>query len=75
MKIYEMLKLGGEMLKMMSEHDVMRDDYRFVPMVEEYQQMRHNRVKHMTAIKILAEEYGISCRTVERVMKRMKREC
>lgn len=70
-----MLKIGGEMLKVMSEHDVMRDDYRYVPMVEEYQQMRRNRVKHVAAVRMLAEEYDISSRTVERVIKRMRKEC
>ena len=35
MKVVELLKLGGEMLKLMSKHEVNRDDWRFVPMYEE----------------------------------------
>jgi len=66
--------MGCEMLKLMSEHDVRRDDYKYVGMVEEYNTMRCNAVKHSAAISMLAEAYAVSTRTVERIIRRLKRE-
>lgn len=75
MKVVELLKIGGELLKVMSQNDVMRDDYRYVGLYEEYQMMRDNGMKHIVAIKMLSEDYCISPRTVERVIKRLGSEC
>ena len=75
MKVYEMLKLGGEMLKLMSENEVNRDDWRFVPMYEEFRAIRHNGMKYREAVRMLAEDYHISRATVERAIKRLERDC
>ena len=75
MKVYEMLKLGGEMLKLMSANEVNRDDWRFVPMYDEFRAMRHNGMKYREAVRMLAEDYHISRATVERAIKRLEREC
>lgn len=75
MKVIELLKIGGELLKMMSRRDVMRDDYRYIPMYEEYHNLRTNGVKHIVAIRMLGEGYGVSTRTVERIIKRLNAEC
>lgn len=75
MKVYEMLKLGGEMLKLMSENEVNRDDWRFVPMYDEFRAMRHNGMKYRETVRMLAEDYHISRATVERAIKRLEREC
>ncbi len=74
MKVVELLKLLEKGLKEMTRHDVLRDDWRYVGMYEQYQALRLNRVKHLAAIEMLAEEYEICTRTVERVIKRLKRE-
>ena len=68
MKVYELLKIGGELLKVMTQNDVLRDDWRFVRLYEEYKVMRENNMKHAAAIQMLSEDYCISTRTVERVM-------
>lgn len=75
MKVVELLKIGGELLKLMSANDVLRDDWRYVSLYEEYQMMRENGLKHIAAVKMLSEEYCISTRTVERVVKRLGRGC
>lgn len=75
MKVYEMLKLGGEMLKLMSANEVNRDDWRFVPLYEEFRAMRHNGMKYREAVRMLAEDYHISRATVERAIKRLERDC
>lgn len=75
MKVYEMLKLGSETLKLMSKHEVNRDDWRFVPMYEEFQTMRSNGVKYRECVKTLASDYHVSRATVERAIKRLEGEC
>lgn len=75
MKVVEMLKLGGEMLKTMSENGVMLNDWKYVSMYEEYRMMRENKMKHYAAIQELCHEYGVSARTAERIIKRLRSEC
>ena len=75
MKVIELLKLGGEMLKLMSRNEVNRDDWRFVPMYEAFQEMRLKGVKYREAVRMLAEEYHVSRATVERAIKRLDGEC
>lgn len=71
MKVVELVKLGGEMLKTMSENGVMLNDWKYVSMYEAYRNMRANRMKHTAAVGELSEEYKVSERTVERVIKRL----
>lgn len=75
MKVVELLKIGGELLKLMSRNEVNRDDWRFVPMYETFQEMRLKGVKYREAVRMLAEEYHVSRATVERAIKRLEGEC
>lgn len=75
MKVIELLKIGCEMLKLMSQNEVNRDDWRFVPMYDEFQQMRKNGVKYREAVRMLAEDYHVSRATVERAIKRLESDC
>ena len=74
MKVVELLKIGRELLKTMSLNDVLRDDWRYVKLYEEYHTMRGNGVKHLAAVNTLSEGYSISARTVERIVKRLGAE-
>ena len=75
MKVVELLKIGGEMLKLLSRSDATVNDYQFVPMYEEFQQMRKQGVKYRVAVRLLSEDYHIGRATVERVLKRLGEEC
>ena len=75
MKVVELLKIGAEMLKLMSRNEVNRDDWRFVPMYEDFQEMRDKGVKYREAVRMLAEDYHVSRATVERAIKRLEGEC
>ena len=74
MKVVELLKIGGEMLKLMSRNEVNRDDWRFVPMYDDFQEMRDKGVKYREAVRMLAEDYHVSRATVERAIKRLEGE-
>lgn len=75
MKVIELLKIGGEMLKLMSENEVNRDDWRFVPMYEEFKEMRDKGLKYREAVRMLAEDYHVSRATVERAIRRLEADC
>ena len=74
MKVVELVKIGGEMLKLMSFNEVNRDDWRFISMHEEFLNMRNLGVKYREATRMLSEDYGISRATVERVVSRLDKE-
>lgn len=71
MKVVELLKIGSELLKLMSENEVKRDDYRFVKMYHEYLYMRKSGIKYRAVIEMLAEEYKTSKASVERALRRL----
>lgn len=75
MKVVELLKLGSEMLKLMSKHDVCRDDWRFVTMYEEFSEMRRKGVKYREAVRMMAEDYNVSRATIERAIRRLEGDC
>ena len=75
MKVVELVKINSEALKVMSENDVMRDDWRFVPMYEEFQTMRKNGLKYRECIRLLSEDYQVSRATVERAIRRLGSVC
>ena len=61
------------MLKTLSENGVRIDDYKYVDAYDEFVNMRDNRVKYRSAIKMIAEDYNVSERTLERIFKRLSR--
>ena len=75
MKVVELLKIGCELLKLMSKNDVKRDDYRFVKMYHEYLNMRKAGLKYRAVIQILSEDYKTSKASVERAIRRLGKEC
>jgi len=75
MKVVELLEIGGKMLKLMSENDVNRDYYRFVPMYHEFNNMRDAGIKYREAVRMLAEDYKTSKTSIERAIKKLSQEC
>ena len=75
MKVVELLKIGRDLLKVMSKADVKRDDWRFIDSYEHFKVMRSHGVKHTEAIRMLSRENNVSTRTLERVFKRLGAEC
>ena len=75
MKRYEALKLVGGTLKMLSDLEVVLDDWRFVPMYEEFRTMRKHGVKYRECVRAMATDYNVSRATIERAIKRLEGEC
>ena len=74
MKVVELVKISIPTLKMLSENEVMRDDWRYVAMYDEFQSMRSVGVKYSEAVRMLAEDYGLGRATVERAVALLGRE-
>lgn len=75
MKSIELVKIGEELLKLMSNNGVLRDDWRWISLYDKYFEMRHEGWKHKAAVMVLLEEYHLGERTVERIIKRLRRDC
>lgn len=75
MKKVELLKILREGLKMLSESEVMRDDYKYIGLYEEFQNMRRVGLKYREAVRMLAKEHQMGRATVERVISRLEGEC
>ena len=71
MKAIELLKIGAEILKLMSKFDLRRDDYKYVGMFEEYMSRRMKGEKVDAILYDLADKYAISESTLKRVVKRL----
>ena len=67
--LFALLKLNLNQLKMMSDCDIPVTYYRYVPMYEDYLQMRRSGEKMAYITAVLTERYNVSESTVKRVIK------
>lgn len=74
MKAIEFLKIGRELLKVMSNLGLRRDDYQHIELYEEYVIMRAEGEKVDYILCYLSDKYKLSESTVKRVVKRLSRE-
>lgn len=74
MKFANIVLLCAEMLKMMSQFGGTINDWRYVSLYEEFEEMRKDRVKYRVAVDELARKNGLSATSVERIIRRFKRE-
>lgn len=73
MKVVEIVRIGRELLKVLSENGIKLSDYKYIDAYTDYVNMRQNRVKHRSAIRMLADEKHVSVRTLERVFNRLSK--
>lgn len=74
MKAIELLKVGSELLKLMSTCDLLVDDWKNIAMYEEYTALRKAGEKCAYITAMLSEKYKVSESTVKRVVKRLSDE-
>ena len=74
MKAIEILLIGREMLKIMSEIGLRTNDYKYLPMYEEYVEMRRSNNKVDYILMFLSHKYKLSESTIKRVIKRLSKE-
>lgn len=71
---YNLVKINRESLKILSNAGLNIDDWRYVPMVEQFQHMLTMDIKREFIYSMLSEEYGISVSSVKRVIRRMLKQ-
>ena len=73
MEAVELLKLGGNLLELMSKNGIKVTDHKYIPLYDKYVKLREEGCKYWYVIKVLSEEYKISesamCRIVRRFGK------
>ncbi len=74
MKATEILKIGHEILKLMSEFDLRIGDYRFLDMKEDYDRMKKADEKVEYIHAVLSDKYNVSESTVKRILRRLSKE-
>lgn len=75
MKVYEILSLNPQFLKMLHKFGIRIDDYQWIDLYREYMQMRDNGEKIVFIVAFLSDKYGICERKVYKLIKHMERDC
>lgn len=75
MKVVEILKFSGEMLKQLHGFGIKIDDYRYLQMYEDLQKMTKAGEKTTYAVAVVCKKYHVGERTVYKVMKRFGKDC
>ena len=73
MTIFESLKLNEQLLSHLCSNRIDVKDINYLPLYEQYQQMKEGGEKVSYIIAILAERYNLGERTVWRVIKKLGR--
>lgn len=74
MKVVEFLKIGRELLKLMSSFDLRCDDWKHIELYDEYAVMRSQGEKVDYILSVLSGKYKLSESTVKRIVRRFSKE-
>ena len=74
MKIIEILRFNREILERLSKNDIRTDDWEYVDLYNEYEQLRKEGEKVTWIIDMLSEKYGCSERTIHRIISRFRND-
>ena len=75
MKVAEILKLGGEMLRILNNFGISTAMYQYVPLYEEYAYRRSRGEKMTSIVADLSEKYCMCERKVYKVIQALGKDC
>jgi len=75
MKVADLVKFSGEMLKRLHDFGISTGDYKHLQMYEDYERMRREGEKTTWIVAELSRRYGMCERKVYKVIRRFKGEC
>jgi Mor family transcriptional regulator len=75
MKVWEIVKIGGEIIEMLQKSCMSMDDCRYVEMYEEYVRLMNDGAKKARVAPYLAKKYNMSERRVYYLLKKFGKEC
>lgn len=73
MRAIDIVRFCGDIMKRLSECDILLDDYKRVDMCDEYCKLIKDGHKKEYAIAVVTEKYRVSESTVRRAVKRLCR--
>ena len=71
MQAIDLLKIGKNLLEMMSDADIKASDYRYINLYDEYLRLRQEGHKYEYATTLLSQRYKISHSSVIRLIRRL----
>ena len=75
MKLFEILNFHRELLLRLTQIGYKPDDYKFIDMFSEYEQMYRNGDKVTYIVSYLSDKFNVSERKVYSIIKRFKKDC
>jgi hypothetical protein len=75
MKVADLVKFSGEMLKRLHDFGISMDDYQYLSLYEEYEKMRCAGHKTTWIVADLSRRFGICERKIYKLIGRFKRDC
>ena len=75
MKVGELLKIGGEMLKILHDNGISIDDYKYLPLFEDFHVMKEQGDKTTYIVTVLSEKYDVCERKVYKLLQRLLKDC
>ena len=75
MKVIEAVRFCGDMLKRLHDFGITTDDYRYLPLYDDFERMRSEGNKTTYIVATLSQRYGICERKVYKVVRRFAQDC
>jgi len=75
MKVYEIMFLVPDLLKILHENGIKSEDYKWIDLYKEYLTMKNMGHKTSYIVAVLGERYHICERKVYKVLRLMERDC
>jgi Mor family transcriptional regulator len=75
MTVYEILNFNKELLNRLVLTGFKQEDYRFIDLYSEYEQMLQNGDKVTYIVSVLSDKYRVSERKVYELIKRFRKDC
>lgn len=72
MTVAHFVKIHAEVLNLLSQHDIKINDFKYVNLYADYEEMIANGNKVSYSVVYLARKYNISEASVYRLLKRLK---
>ena len=75
MRVKELIKIGKDVMKMLHENGIKIEDYKYLPLIDEFEVMKDMGHKTTYIIAYLSEKYGICERKVYKIIGKMVIDC
>ena len=75
MRVADLVKFSGEMLKRLHDSGISTDDYQYLNMFEDFEKMKIQGHKTTYIVAYLSDRYGLCVRKIYKVLRRFRQEC